>query len=301
MDIKLLGIEFEFGKGITISDFFGHVHAKKGTPVVLYKYGRFMYVEDIGGYYAGLLITTKSQRKFIEFAESGGKAKLKPRDVTQGAQIADFNYFLIGKKSGRGIYQYYHGSCSLDTFGAVCHNHYENLKRSKIEAAISKAKASTPTAIRACRNLFSGNLKWNILVRPEAFHDMVADLKRIKTLTVTISTLGLQKTIFSPIANRAKRMTQTFRFPPSTAPVAGLLGEIDALVDLQEIESARLEGDDANGHRQILKLENNPDSFGVFDYDTIASKMDLNPDDFLSSYFMQELIKIADQKKTLFQ
>jgi len=301
MDIKLLGIEFEFGKGINITDLFSHIKTKQGIPVVLYKYGRFMYVEDMGKYYAGLMITTKNQKKFIEFSDVAGQAKLKPRDVAAGSQIADFNYFLVGKKSGRGLYQYYHGSCSLETFGAVCNSHYNELKRSKITAAIAGLKAPTQSAERACRKQYEGNLKWNLLVRPEAFKDMVAELKNIKMLTVTVSTLALKQTIFSPIAGRAKRMTQTFRFPPSTVPVMGLLKEIDALVDRQGIEGARIEGEDIHGNHQVLKVENNADSFGTFDYDEIASQMDLNPHDFLSSYFMQELLKVANQKGTVFQ
>jgi hypothetical protein len=300
MDIKLLGFELEVGKGISLVDLFDYIATTKGSPIVFYKYGRFLYVEDLGQHYAGLLITTKDQKKFIEFEQHAGTAKLEPRDVTQGSQIADFNYFLVNKKTGRGLYQYYHNSCSIDTFASVCKRHYDNLKESQIKAAISALAQPTPSKQRQCRSMFAGTLTWNVLVRPEAFRDMVSDLKSIKSLTVTVTTLAFKQTIFSPIANHAKRMTQTFRFPANTAPVPALLGEIDALVGLHEVDAARIEGQDKDGRHHVLKVDNTPDSFGVYDYDTIASKMDLRPDDFVNSDFMKELIKVAGQKKTLF-
>lgn len=300
MDIKLLGIEFEVGKGISIADLFSYIQRHQGKPVILYKYGRFLYIRDMGNFYAGLLITAKNQRKFIEFSQNAGVARLEARDVSQGAQLADFNYFLVSKKTGRGLYQYYHGSCTLDTFGTVCRRHYEELKKSRIDALVAGLPKQTTAKIKQCRDMFTGTLTWNVLVRPEAFRAMVEALKSVEILKVNVTTLALKKTIFSPVSNLAKRVTQQFRFPQNTSPTPGLVGELETLIENDQVQNARLEGRDHNGHHQVLKIENNPDSFGVYDYDEIAGKIDVNPDDFLESDFMKELLTVARQKKTLF-
>lgn len=301
MDIKLLGIEFELGKGIAFADYFKHIAATKGHPIVLFKYGRFLYVAEIGDFYAGLLITTKDQKKFLEFTHDAGDAKLEAKDVTEGAQLADFNFFIINKTSGRGLYQYYHNSCSINTFGMLCKRHYESLKADRIHLSIASLGPTKPTAKqeKEIRSAYSGTLKWNILVRPEAFSALVAQLSSIKALTVSVTTLAYRNTIFSPLAKRAKRMTQRFRFPSNAAP-AGVLEDIETLVAIPELESARVEGKDENGLDQVIKLQNTPDSFGIFDYDRVAEMMNFSPRDFAASPFLKELMKVAEEKKSLF-
>lgn len=300
MDIKILGIEFELGKGITLSDYFSYVESRKGEPVVLFKYGRFMYVADIGDYHAGLLITTKDQRKYIEFKRDAKHAKLEPKDITEGSQLADFNFFLISKKTGRGIYQYYHNSCALNTFGAVCKSHYDSLKSNLIKKALKSQPDITTKVEKHIRSSFAGTLSWSILVKPENFSQLVKELKSIKSFTVSMTTLAYKETIFRPLANKAKRMTQKFRFPFGTEPNV-IIGDVEKLVGLPELESARIDGMDENGLDQVVKLENTPDSFGVFDYDRIAALMNLSPNDFPTSPFMNELLKIADANKALFK
>ncbi len=300
MDIKLLGIEFELGKGITLADFFQHIEQTRGNPIVLFKYGRFMYVKDLGAYYAGLLITTKDQKKFLEFTHDAVHAKLEAKDVTEGAQLADFNFFLINKNTGRGIYQYYHNSCSLNTFGMLCKRHYDTLKLDKIKTGLAGLGKPTAKQEKAIRDSYAGTLSWSQLVRPEAFADLVAQLKSIKSLTVSITTLAYKNTLFSPIAKHAKRMTQGFRFP-ANAHSQELVADITDLVAIPELESAKIEGTDEHGRDQTIKLENTPDSFGVFDYDRVAAMMNLSPADFAGSPFMQELLKVAEEKKNLFR
>lgn len=300
MDIKLLGIELEVGKGITLADYFKYVTGMKGNPVVLFKYGRFLYVSELGDFYAGLLITTKDQKKFLEFTHDAVNAKLEAKDVTEGAQLADFNFFLINKTTGRGIYQYYHNSCSINTFGMLCKRHYDNLKSDRIRTSIDALVKPTQKQEKEIRSAYSGTLNWNILVRPEAFAALIKQLKSVKSLTVSITTLAYKNTIFSPMAKHAKRITQSFRFPSNAQP-GGFLEDIENLVAIPELESARVEGKDEHGLDQVIKLQNTPDSFGVFDYDRVAELMNLSPSDFAASPFMKELMKVADDKKALFK
>ena len=258
-----------------------------------------MYVKDIGTYYAGLLITTKDHKKFLEFTHDAENAKLQAKDVTEGAQLADFNFFLINKATGRGIYQYYHNSCSLNTFGMVCKKHYDVLRSQKIHSGIAALGKSTSKQEKAIRDSYAGTLKWNMLVRPEAFEELVKQFKTIKSLTVSITTLAYQKTLFGPISRHAKRMTQGFRFPEN-AQSGDLVKDITDLVAIPELETAKVEGKDEHGLHQTVKLENTPDSFGTFDYDRVAAMMNLSPTEFAESPFMQELLKVAEEKKALF-
>ncbi len=300
MDIKLLGLEFELGKGITLDELFTYAQANKGKPIKLHKYGRFLYVADLGDYYGGLLITTKDQRKFLEFHNDAGDAKLEAKDLAEGANLADFNYFLIGKGSGRGLYQHYHNSCALNTFGTLFRQYYEGLKQSKIQS-LRDAEGAKLTAKREreIKSAHAGTLKWSILIRPEAFEDMVRKLKSVQSVTVSCTTMAYKETIFSPMSRLAKRIVQTFKFPGNTDSGA-ILGDLHELIESPETENVKVEGKDEHGHSQSLKLQNNPDAFGFFDYDRVAALMTLSPTDFAKSPFMEELLKVAAEKKALF-
>lgn len=296
MDIKLLGVEFEFGKGITISDLFDKIAANNGNPITLQNYGRFLYIDDLGDYYAGLLITTKNQKKFLEFKNDAKNSRIETKDVTQGSQLADFNYFLINKKTNRGIYQYYHNSCSLNTFGTLCKYYYDTHKEAEIAKAV---KIEKDVKLPKIRSRYAGSLKWNILVKPENFKDLISRLSTISYVTVEVTTLAYKNTIFTPMANKAKRISQKFTFPKDSA-AAMLVDEISDFAEHPDVASARVEGTDKAGHEQVIKLENTPDSFGSFDYDRIAATMNLSPKDFARSPFMQEIIKAINQRPKLF-
>jgi hypothetical protein len=197
------------------------------------------------------------------------------------------------------VYQHYHNSCSINVFGLVCKKHYEDLKKRKVAAAIAAIQKPTARQEKLVRDSFSGTLTWNMLVRPEAFKALLESLKSIKSLTVSITTLAYRGTVFGPISKHAKRMSQSFKFP-ANAQSGALVTDITDLVSIPELESARIVGKDVNGLDQSIKLENNPDSFGIFDYDRVAELMNLSPSDFSDSPFMKELIKVVEDKKQIF-
>lgn len=299
MKIKLLGIELIPGKGITLQDFFNYIEKSHGTPTEIFGYGRFIYTQSIGKYHAGLLITTKDQKKFVELRKDAKAFKLESKDVTDGSQLADFNFFLISKATGRGIYQYYHNSCALNTFGQILKSHYDALKRESIKTK-KGTKELTQKELKEINSNFSGSLKWETIVKPENFLKLISTLKSIKNFTITMSTLELEETVFSPISREAKKASHRFVFSPGSI-VKNIRKAIKEFIDSDaDIESGRLEGVDENGLQQIIKIINTPDSFGEFDYDTIAAIMNLSPSDFAESPFMAEIIKTAKNNPNLF-
>lgn len=298
MKIKLLGIEMVTGQGVTLSDLFQIIGETGGDPVEVGGHSRFTYVDKIDGYHVGLVITTKDHSKFLEFKHDKTNAKLEARDVSEGAKLADFNFFAINDATGKGVYQYYHQSCGVNSFGLLCKSFYEKLKAKRVSAAKSGV-AKLTTKIEAQINKdYRGTLKWEILVRKETFDKMVSELKAIQAVTLSVSTLAYADTAFSPIALVAKNMSQRFTFGKG-ASVASVASSILKVAKASDVEGARVEGVGEDGLEQIIKMFNTPDVFGEYDFDDIAQTMTISPIDFAKSAFLQSIIKVAKEEPVI--
>lgn len=298
MKIRLLGFDLQAGNGITLADLFAHLASKQNSPIDFHGYERLLYVGENKKYHLGLLITTKDQKKFLELSQTGGAVKFEPRDVTTGARLADFNFFLLDKNTGRGIYQYYHNSCSLNPFAYLLRKCYDELKQEKIDASISKLTSPTESSKAKIKKQYSGTLQWTQIVRPENFEALVGRLQSINTFTVSMATLDQKESAFRSISSLAKKVVHEFKFSNDKGTNA-IIRSITNFIKRDPPESARVDGIDEDGLEQVIKLTNNPDSFGEFEYDEVTEKMDFLPKDFVSSWFMKEITKIADANSVL--
>jgi hypothetical protein len=295
MKIKLLGIDFSLGQGIDLAEMFSYIESKGEAGAEFGGYGRFVYIAKRDDYYVGLLITTKDHKKYLEFKKDKASAKLETKEVSQGAKFADFNFFAINKK-GKGIFQYYHHSCSLNMFGIICRSFYEKLKAEKITAAYKNC--ANEKEEKAVRKQYAGTLKWDVVVRPEAFDKLISDLKSINAVTLNISTLAYENTLFTPLSRVARRMTQRYTFG-SNAPLTSLVAGIKQVVSGANVDGAKVEGIDQENLEQVIKLVNTPDFFGEFDFDSVAENMTITPSDFVHSNFLTEILKAAKKVPAL--
>ncbi|MHB1174822.1 MAG: hypothetical protein ACYCZJ_06845 [Sulfuriferula sp.] len=297
MKVKLLGITLQTGKGISLAEFFEHLAKNQNKAIEHGGHPRLLYVAEEGSYYIGLLITTKDQKKFLELTQGNGNVEIVTRDVSDGALLADFNFFLIHKKTGRGIYQHYYQSCALNQFGYLARKHYEELKKAKIEA--EKQSDSSVAKIKSIKKQFDGTLEWMQLVRPETFDKLVASFSHIHSFKFKFFTVKDEEPVFRPLANISKSVTQAFTFHQNTV-VTSVADAIRAALNTFNVDKGRIEGVDSDGIEQVIFLENNPDSFGEFDYDTIADKLKkLAAKDFAGTWFMDEILKVAKAQNAL--
>lgn len=298
MKIKLLGIDLSVGNGVALADLFAHIAAKLGAPRELSGYSRFLYTADKSGYYIGLLITTKNHNKFLEFKRDANSAKLEARETSNGAKLADFNFFVIDKSSGRGIYQYYHQSCSLNTFGLLLKSYYDELKVAGIAAARTAVTNPTAKSERQIQQRFRGTLTWATVVRKETFQKLISKFKHIRNIQINVATVAYEETIFTPLAREASRMSQRYSFSVGT-PVHAVVKGVRAIFTETEVKGARAEGIGEDDLEEVVKLINTPDYFGEFEFEKIASTMTIEPSKFADSKFLDDIIEVAKQAPAL--
>lgn len=299
MKVRIYGLAVSAEKPIELSELFSHLEKSSGNSAEFSGHNRLLYTSGVDDFYCGLFITIKDQRKYLELKNTGSEAEMLIRSVTEGAHLADFNFFAISKKTGRGLYQHYHNSCSANQFCIFLKRKHDELRNAHIAAELAKIENPTEKQKAAVRKCFSGAFEWQQLVRPETLDALIASFSEVKAFSFDVATISQPEHQFTALGSFAKKVTHRFLFSKS-AKLNSLVSGIRDVLKSYQPDSGSLEGLDMNGMEQTIHLSNNFDSFGEFDFDDVAEKMTFLPKDFAGSWFMSELIKAAKGKPALF-
>lgn len=304
MKVRFLGFSFSTGDGITLESFLKTMSCQECYEFEHGGYKRLLMVRDIKGkdYFAGLLVTIKDNKKFCELKEEGGELKVFVTTIDDDSHLMEFNFFLVNKLTGFGIYQHYHNSCSLNGFGHICRKAYNSEKDLIIKNDINDAGGDTisSTKIKKIRARYKGSLKWEMLVRPEKLEDLINELESIKAFELDFLTLRANEPVFKPLGNIVEKERRKFSFVRDT-PVKYLASEIGRVIKKLDLKSGRVFGKDENGIDQILKICDNPDNFGEYDFDDLAAKLNFSIDDFDKTWVVKELLKAARENPHIFE
>jgi len=292
MKAQLLGFVWTMGKGITVAEFFAHLATLKGKPERFSEHDRLLYVGTRGDYHVGLFLKLKDQRRSAEIARSGTAFRVTVRELEEGTNLIDFNFFILHKQTGRGVYQHYHQSCSLNQFGIFCSNHYDELKKSKIATAHAANGPSLPSEDQKKRadRAFKGSLTWENMVRKEALSKLLRELDRIKFFDFTLTTIEDNDALVRPLKAYAKKNRRIVRFGSNGS---GLIPAIVGIAQRSGITGGRVGGVDAENRERVFRLIENPDTFGEYEYDELANDTVLNLANVEQSPFFERMLGIV--------
>lgn len=149
MKVKYLGFEIRTEKNlISINDFIENNLNFELKDI--FKRNVFIDCADIG-YYKGLILTVKDQKAYCKLQGSVDDLEIKVENLSGHDKLIEFNFFVINKSTGKGLYQFYYQSTSLSKFKEILkrqflgyraillQNEYEtNLKIGKSESRSKK-------------------------------------------------------------------------------------------------------------------------------------------------------------------
>lgn len=301
MFVRLLGFKFNVNnKLLSLDSHINYLTTKSNEPFDLNGHKRHVYIKNIpdSKYYLGLLITIKDQKKFCELVEQHGKVVVKVNDLNDGSSLMDFNFFVINKKTGIGLYQYYHQSCSVNSFGYLINQRYQELIDSTIKHIKSTDKSKNEQSLR---KKYRGRLIWEVLVKKENLKDLLDELTKIKSLECNFATLTVKEDEFAPLSGHVKKLKTKISFFNDSSP-SYLAEAIAKIINKEKIEEGRIVGEDFEGIERILRIANNPDNFGEYNYDDIAAKINLlDVSKFEESWVIKELLSKCDNNKETFE
>ena len=306
MLVRFLGFSFSTNaSNLSLNDYIEFMIARHGKSHQLGSHERFMFINTTHSkkYYVGLFVTVKDQKTYCELVQKSGKLVVKVSELDGDSSLMDFNFFVINKTTGLGMYQYYHQSCSLSSFGYFNYRRFTEYRESKVEDGLATPpeEKQAVSGEKAIRKYFRGNLKWEILVRKEKLKEMIEQLKRVKAFEYTFTELTAQEPEFKPLKNFVKKERTKLSFS-ATSPVQLLAGTITNIVRKVGIDQGKVMGIDEEGIERVLRLTNNPDNYGEYEYDDVAPKINaLEVSEFEKSWVIQELLDKCQENKHIFE
>jgi hypothetical protein len=276
-------------------------YMKAQTPVKVAHYDRIVRVTEKGGYYVGLVLTVKDQRRFCELAKDD--LVVEVRELEEGKAVVDFNFFVVNAATNRGLYQYYHHSLGLKKFGEMLNAHMKQLVHRKVDAEIAALEAKegpiTEKRKKATRSALQTKVSMTQLVRPEDLDDLVQEMARVKRLRFDLANVVLEGSTFAPIRNHVKTARTELVFERDSPEK--VKSAVRGLLDVVSGAKGKVVGEDDDGQEHIYSLLENYDVFGELEFDAAAKTMNLKLDDFAGSAMISQLLSAMKKHRDHFE
>lgn len=306
MQVRFLGFRLEIAsENLTLEEFAAAVSAQSPNQNNGQNLERLLFLnnEFHSEYHVGMIVTAKNQKTFCRLFSKDGSLLVKVEELELDTQLMEFNFFVINKITGAGLYQYYHHSCSLSGFGGLLASCFQDYKDKLIQEATDKIPLASrsESAIKKIRQKFKGVFKWELLVRKENLQALLAAWTRLKSYEWTIATPTVGEKEFKPLEPYIRNQRSKLGFE-GDAPVAALASAITAQVARLGILKGRIEGQDSEGLDRVLHIVNNPENYGEYDYDDLAEKLhDLDLNKFQNAWVVTELIETCKKLTGIFE
>lgn len=306
MQVRFQGFSFSTDcTTVSLDDYIKHMVTRHGNAYELGEHNRFLFFNTTHSknYYVGLAVTVKDQKTFCELVNKSGKLVVKVNELDGNSRLMDFNFFVLHKTTGLGMYQYYHQSFSLNSFGYFNAQRFSEFKDGKIKAEISAIKDHKLTSAKekAIKQKHKGRLRWEILVKKENLKNLIEELQQVKAFEYCFLSLTADEPEFQPLKNYVRKERTKLSFN-SQSPVMALASSISNIVTKFGIDDGKIIGTDFDGIDRILRITNNPDNFGEYSYDDVAPKINaLDVDQFEKSWVVEELLSRCAEYKYIFE
>ncbi|MEE3913916.1 hypothetical protein V2I80_12740 [Pseudomonas viridiflava] len=247
-------------------------------------------------FYLGLVATFKDRKKYLEFTQGGTGFHIKVSDIKGNSKQMEFNFFVVSKSNGLGLFQYYRGSCSANTFGEYLKRKYKNVSAQSRDLSINTLKVRGEHTIKAekgIRRTHAKGLKFGLLIRSEDISTTLSRYKSIKAVSYDLIAIQSNQSVATPISGYAKRIRQRVTFKPKVQTSLIAIG-IGLMKGIADMNTARVEAVDSDGDTVSLRVMNMPENFGEQDFDDLAQELDnLNVVDFAGHAIFQKLINVC--------
>src|ERR1044072_9728564 len=144
MKVRIQVVRWETGSGIPLDEFCKYIGDKVGTgaackltsAVVFRAWPRFIFVNQQGDYWVILMLTIKAKKGSIraDTGDDGALQFIADNPEADASKVAEFNYLLINKNTGIGVYSHYSGATQFDKFTSFFRDLYRALKQEKVDA-----------------------------------------------------------------------------------------------------------------------------------------------------------------------
>lgn len=261
---------------------------------------RILYFIEGDDVWKGLTLTIKDMKKFTKIVNSSGEVRLDVHKLEKNEHVADFNFFIVDKDNGCGMYQHYHNSCSLNIFNAINRDRYLKIKESlHKKARQSFEEEKIPK--REMENLlraFNETMTYSIIEKSGSFIERVAQMDSAREAEIEFDLIEIGDNEFVASAPHMRRLKYHLFFEKDSASKAVIRWLVKTFNGAR-LKKAKVIGIDENGTDATYRLVNDFDRFGSFDYESMVPALKLDQDKIKESIETNLIISklIATYKK----
>lgn len=310
MKVRLYGFELEAeAKSVSIEDLMTYFTGRNGEPDNSGALERRIFVDSTTNknYYLGLVVTVKDQKRFCRLEDSKGQIRITVENLTGSDKLMEFNFFVLNRKNGLGLYQHYHQSCGLTVFGGYLVSHYnavrERLANNEIDEARRHEPSLSKSKERGIRKKHRGKLIFSQLVRKDSLEKMLLEFKKLKAFEYELSALGADVRAGIPLGQYVRKFREKLTFG-RTWGVSVLAPAIAKAVTDLNPTNGRVHAVNELDEDVSLRIFNMPDNFGEEDFDEVALKLhNLDLKSFATHKVVKELVEHceSDELRHIFQ
>lgn len=262
MKVKILGFEWIVPSFTTLQAFSQHLAEQSGKSFD----SRVIAFTRSGDYWAGVVLSDKPGKAFCKKTTEGATFRVTKQDLEDGTNIVDFNFFILHSNTGRGLYQYYHHSLSLNQFHYFFRQRFNVFRDDLLRQQLANIDPSDAATCQQVKDRFDGSLRYGTLVKPESLDSLITDMERVKSIDFECATFRAFEEDFRPAAPVAKRISHHVSFNPDLIDQTKNVVK-DWVSKANFLKKAKVVGVDPSGLEVAYNLVNNPASFSEADYD----------------------------------
>jgi hypothetical protein len=302
MKVRLVGAEWKDTGTVSFEELFHRLASIGNNQINFSDRARLIYIAERDGYHVGVFLTCKDQRRVCEIQQQRGEYKISVRALARGKSLVDFNFFAIHNVTGRGLYQHYHHSSSLNQFGLFLRKQFDDIKRGKREVELAQAGGDeAPRGTKKAINArYKGTLQWAMMVRTEQLQELLEQLKRIRSFEFEFLTLTEKESLFTPLSSVVKTETHRLSFKPKVDP-GTIVGSIVSFVRARHIRRGRVDGVDEDGVDRVFRILDNPDCFAEFEFEELAEEAKLDLGDIARSPILIQILEVISKHRHQFE
>lgn len=236
-------------------------------------FDRQILLNDDGKYYSGLVLTFKNQKKNCLSTVKDGKFEIKVEDLKGDDKLVNFNFFCINKKTLKGLYLYYRGSCSLNSLFSHWQSYSNFVIRKKIREEISAlGKKPDQSKVEAINKKYETRLEFKVIIDKSSLISMLTAFSEIKSAAFRFDSVDFRSSEMIGVEQFTRNTEVTFNISDNDKSKVGqIASSVNQMVNnVKGITKGVVTVVDHQKNERLIDLINSPCFFAEYDFDTLA-------------------------------
>ncbi|MDC9591528.1 hypothetical protein PSI23_20145 [Xenorhabdus sp. XENO-10] len=277
MQIKSIGFSIKNdNNNIDTRDIMNHLINCSDSKITRTDYIRKILLSDDNNFYTGLVLTFRNQKKNFKSKFNDKDFKVEVEDLKGDEKLVSFNFFCLKKQNLKGIYLYYHGSCSINALFSQFQTRTNEYIRAKQEGEIKNLGDSPKKSkIKEINKKYSDRPKFSIILNKNNLEKMLASFKEIKSADFRFDSIVFSNPEMIATEESSRNIDVTFNIDTSERKKTGLIAQkLNNLVrNIPEIVKGRVVAVDYSNNEKVVDFFNCPTFLESYDFDLLADKV----------------------------